>query len=55
MQTVVGSLSLQIATFSPTPHDCSAAVSREAANGLHNCEDVSERETLRFAGSLASG
>jgi hypothetical protein len=58
MQKVVGSLSLQIATFSPTPHDFSAAVCRRTANGLPNrrVRTVSENErTLRFAGLFESG
>jgi hypothetical protein len=43
MQKVVGSVSLQIATFSRTPREFSVAVCWQTANGLPNSasEDVS--------------
>jgi hypothetical protein len=58
MQKVVGSLSLQIATFWRSPRDFSPAVC--CAKGkrfaeLAAPESLREHENLRFAGLCASG
>jgi hypothetical protein len=58
MQKVVGSLSLQIDTFSRSPPDFSVAVCWQTANGLPNsatARTYQNKKTLRFAGLLESG
>src|SRR5258708_13843787 len=53
MQKVVGSVCLQIDTFSRTPRDFSSAVWRETANGLPKAVTArtsQNKKTLRFAG-----
>ena len=58
MQKVVGSVSLQIDTFSGTPSDFAVAVCWQTANGLPNAATArtfQNKKTLRFAGLLESG